>query len=48
VRFIRTIEALLRQTTAIYVTHRLDEIPAGIDRVLQLSGGTAQHSRPRR
>ena len=46
-RFIRTVEALLRHTTVIYVTHRRDEIPAGIDRVLRLSGGAARHSVPR-
>jgi len=36
-RIIRTVEGLLRQTTVIYVTHRRDEIPAGISRVLRLS-----------
>ena len=32
-RFIRTVEALLRHTTVIYVTHRRDEIPADQPRV---------------
>lgn len=35
-RFIRTVAALLRHTTVIYVTHRRDEIPAEINRVLRL------------
>jgi len=35
-RFIRTVEALLGHTTVIYVTHRRDEIPAEINRVLRL------------
>jgi molybdate transport system ATP-binding protein len=47
-RFVRTVEALLRHTTAIYVTHRRDEIPAGIERVLRLSGGAGRRSVPRR
>ncbi len=36
--FIRTVDALLRKpaVTAIYVTHRLDEIPPSIQRVLRL------------
>ncbi|MGO9243917.1 MAG: ATP-binding cassette domain-containing protein [Verrucomicrobiia bacterium] len=50
-RFIRTVEALLRHTTVIYVTHRRDEIPAGIDRVLRLfvdaAGDAGRHSLPR-
>jgi molybdate transport system ATP-binding protein len=36
-RIIRTVESLLRHTTVIYVTHRRDEIPSGIHRVLRLS-----------
>ena len=36
-RLIRTVAALLRHTTVIYVTHRRDEIPTGINRVLRLS-----------
>ncbi|HUI07241.1 MAG TPA: ATP-binding cassette domain-containing protein [Verrucomicrobiae bacterium] len=36
-RIIRTVEGLLRHTTVIYVTHRRDEIPSGIHRVLRLS-----------
>lgn len=35
-RFVRTVAALLRHTTVIYVTHRRDEIPPGIDNVLRL------------
>lgn len=35
-RFIRTVEGLLPHTTVIYVTHRRDEIPAGIECVLRL------------
>jgi molybdate transport system ATP-binding protein len=46
-RFIRTVEALLRHTTVIYVTHRRDEIPAGINRVLRLSVDARRHSLPR-
>ena len=35
-RIVRTVEGLLRHTTVIFVTHRRDEIPSGIDRVLRL------------
>jgi len=35
-QFIGTVTALLRHTTVIYITHRSDEIPLGIDRVLRL------------
>jgi molybdate transport system ATP-binding protein len=35
-RFLQTVEALLRHTTVIYVTHRREEIPSGIQRVLRL------------
>jgi molybdate transport system ATP-binding protein len=36
--FVRTVDGLLRQgaVTAIYVTHRPDEIPPSIQRVLRL------------
>ncbi len=42
--FLRILEALLRQsaTTMVYVTHRPDEIPDGIQRVLKLKNGHAQ------
>jgi molybdate transport system ATP-binding protein len=47
-RFIHTINILLRYTTVVYVTHRWDEVPAGIDRVLRLSvDGTADRRRSR-
>jgi molybdate transport system ATP-binding protein len=36
-RFSRTVTPLLRHTTVIYVTHRREEIPAGIDRVMRLT-----------
>ena len=41
--FVRTIESLIRQTglTVVYVTHRPDEIPRGIRRVLRLERGRA-------
>ena len=35
-RLIQIVAALLRHTTVIYVTHRRDEIPVGIKRVLRL------------
>lgn len=35
-RIVRTVEGLLRHTTVIFVTHRRDEIPPGIARVLRL------------
>jgi molybdate transport system ATP-binding protein len=47
-RVIRTVEALLRHTTAIYVTHRRDEIPARIKHVLRLSVGAGQRPFPKR
>lgn len=47
-RFIQTVEALLRHSTVIYVTHRRDEIPRGINRALRLlvdaDGGVGLHS----
>ncbi len=46
-RFVQTVEGLLDHTTAIFVTHRRDEIPAGIDRVLRLMDGAARAA-PRR
>jgi molybdate transport system ATP-binding protein len=41
--FVRTVDALLcsQAVTAIYVTHRADEIPRSIQRVLRLSKGHA-------
>jgi molybdate transport system ATP-binding protein len=36
-RIVRTVEGLLRHTTVIFVTHRRDEIPPGIARVLRLA-----------
>ena len=41
--FLTTVESLIRSggTTAIYVTHRLDEIPPSIRRILRLSAGRA-------
>jgi molybdate transport system ATP-binding protein len=44
--FVRTIDMLLEQTdvTVIYVSHRSDEIPRGIHRVLRLKGGRARQS----
>jgi molybdate transport system ATP-binding protein len=47
-RFIRTVEVLLRHTTAIYVTHRRDEIPVGIKHVLRLFGHAGRRPLPRR
>jgi molybdate transport system ATP-binding protein len=45
--FLRTVENLLQttRTTVIYVTHRPDEIPEGIDRVLRLSDGRVARGR---
>jgi molybdate transport system ATP-binding protein len=45
--FIRTVDALLRQggATALYVTHRLDEIPRSISRILRLNKSGARIER---
>jgi molybdate transport system ATP-binding protein len=47
--FIRTVDELIRTgcATAIYVTHRPDEIPSAIHRVLRLSAGRARSERIR-
>jgi molybdate transport system ATP-binding protein len=39
--FVRTVDQLIRSeaVTAIYVTHRTDEIPASIKRILRLTDG---------
>ncbi|MFH1604318.1 MAG: ATP-binding cassette domain-containing protein [Pseudomonadota bacterium] len=44
--FVRTIDMLLKQTevTVIFVSHRSDEIPLGIQRVLRLQGGRVDQS----
>jgi len=41
--FLRIIESLIQQqvTTIVYVTHRPDEIPEGIQRLLKLKNGRA-------
>ena len=45
--FVKTLDALIRdgEVTAIYVTHRLDEIPGAIRRVLRLLQGRATEGR---
>ena len=45
--FLQIVEALLQKpaTTMVYVAHRLDEIPAGIQRLLKLKNGRATKSK---
>jgi molybdate transport system ATP-binding protein len=46
VLFVDTIDRLIRQSgvTVIYVSHRADEIPSSIHRVLRLGAGRARQS----